>query len=157
MQLERVRLALRDPLVTAWGTLSEREIVRVRLGEGVGEAAPLEPYDGVPMAAVLAALDAYGAVLAGGPADPLAACRAERDLPQALAAIDIALWDAAGQREGRPVCELLGGAMRPVPVNALVGAEDRAGAARAAARAVEAGYRCVKVKVGIGDDAGRLA
>ena len=53
---------------------------------------------------------------------------------------------------------LLGGdASAPVTVNALVGAEDRAGAAGAAAEAVAAGYRCVKVKVGIGDDAGRLA
>jgi L-Ala-D/L-Glu epimerase len=157
MQIERVRLALRDPLVTAWGTLREREIVRVRLGEGVGEAAPLEPYDGVPMAAVLAALDAYAAVIADDPEDPLGACRAERDLPQALAAIDLALWDARARVAGRPVCELLGGELRPVPVNALVGAEDRAGAAAAAARAAEAGYRCVKVKVGVGDDAGRLA
>jgi L-alanine-DL-glutamate epimerase-like enolase superfamily enzyme len=155
--VEVVRLPLRAPLVTAWGTLTEREIVRVRLGGGEGEAAPLEPYDGVPTAAVLAALDAYAEVLASEPDDPLEACRAERDLPQALAAIDLALWDAAGRREGRPVCELLGGRVRAVPVNALVGAEDRAGAARTAAAAVAAGFRCVKVKVGVGDDAGRVA
>ena len=47
----------------------------------VGEAAPLESYDGVPMAAVRAALDAYGQVLAErGDApleDLLEACRAE--------------------------------------------------------------------------------
>src|SRR4051794_25935197 len=153
MQLERVRLALRDPLVTAWGTLSEREIVRVRIGEGVGEAAPLEPYDGVPMAAVIAALDTYAAVLADEPEDPVEACRAERDVPRALAAVDIALCDGRARAAGARVCELLGGEARPVPVNALVGAEDRAGAAAAAVRAAEAGYRCVKVKVGVGDDA----
>ena len=79
-------------------------------------------------------------------------------LPQALAAIDLALWDRAGRRAGRPVAALLGGdAGEPVAVNALVGAEDRAGAAASAAAAVAAGFRCVKVKVGIGDDAGRLA
>ena len=49
-----VRLALRAPLVTAWGELRERELLRVRLtlGDGdfgVGEAAPLEPYDGVSL------------------------------------------------------------------------------------------------------------
>jgi L-alanine-DL-glutamate epimerase-like enolase superfamily enzyme len=44
-----------------------------------------------------------------------------------------------------------------VPVNATIGAEDRAGAASAAAAAVRDGFRCVKVKVGVGDDAGRLA
>jgi L-alanine-DL-glutamate epimerase-like enolase superfamily enzyme len=143
--------------VTAWGTLREREILLVRIGEGVGEAAPLEPYDGVPLAAVVSALDAYAEVLAAEPDDPLEACRAERDLPQALAAIDLALWDARARAAGRPLCELLGAEATPVPVNALVGATDRAGAAAAAARAVADGYRCVKVKVGVGDDAGRLA
>ena len=168
LAVETVRLPLRAPLRTAWGTLGERELVRVRLrfgpgDAGDGEAAPLEPYDGVPLAAVLAALDAYAAVLAGaGPEDDAAAlleaCRAERPLPQALAAIDLALWDRAGRQAGRPVAALLGGdAAEPVVVNALVGAEDRAGAARAAGEAAAAGYRCVKVKVGIGDDAGRLA
>jgi L-alanine-DL-glutamate epimerase-like enolase superfamily enzyme len=42
-------------------------------------------------------------------------------------------------------------------VNATVRAADRAGAAEAAAAAAEAGFRCVKLKVGIGDDAGRVA
>jgi L-Ala-D/L-Glu epimerase len=168
LAVETVRLPLRAPLHTAWGTLAERELVRVRLrfgpgDAGEGEAAPLEPYDGVPLAAVVAALDAYAAVLAdAGPEDDAAAlleaCRAERPLPQALAAIDLALWDRAGRRAGRPVAALLGGdASEPVLVNALVGAEDRAGASRAAAAAVAAGFTGVKVKVGIGDDAGRLA
>ncbi len=44
-----------------------------------------------------------------------------------------------------------------VAVNATVGATDRAGAAQQAARAAQAGYGCVKVKVGVGDDAGRVA
>ena len=114
---------------------------------GEGEAAPLEPYDGVPLAAVLAALDAYAAVLAdAGPEDDAAAlleaCRAERPLPQALAAIDLALWDRAGRRAGRPVAALLGGdAGEPVAVNALVGAEDRAGAARRGGRGGRGGLR----------------
>jgi L-alanine-DL-glutamate epimerase-like enolase superfamily enzyme len=163
-----VRLALRAPLVTAWGELRVRELLRVELSfgdadAGVGEAAPLEPYDGVSMGAVRAALDAYAEVLreAGpdaGHAELLAACAAERDLPQALAAIDLALWDRAGRRAGRPVAALL--AETPaarVPVNATIGAEDRAGAAASAAAAAAAGFGCVKVKVGIGDDAGRIA
>ena len=75
LAVETVRLPLGAPVATAWGTLTERELVRVRLrfgpgDAGDGEAAPLEPYDGVPLAAVLAALDAYAAVLAGaGPDD----------------------------------------------------------------------------------------
>jgi L-alanine-DL-glutamate epimerase-like enolase superfamily enzyme len=168
LEVAPIRLALRAPLRTAWGELRERELLQVRLvwseGDfGLGEAAPLEPYDGVPLAAVAAALQAYEAVLRE--ADPradhaelLAACAAERDLPQALAAIDLALWDRAGRRTRRPVAHLLAaGAATAVRVNATIGAEDRAGAAEQAAAAVAAGFLCVKVKVGVGDDAGRVA
>jgi L-alanine-DL-glutamate epimerase-like enolase superfamily enzyme len=168
LSLETVRLRLPAPLRTSWGELAERELLVVHLGfsdrdHGWGEAAPLEPYDGVPLPAVAAALQAYGAVLAdAGPhtphADLLAACAAERDLPQALAAIDLALWDREGRRAGLPVARLLDpGAADAVPVNATIGAEDRAGAAAAARAASEAGFGCVKVKVGVGDDAGRVA
>jgi L-alanine-DL-glutamate epimerase-like enolase superfamily enzyme len=168
LEVTPVRLVLRAPLVTAWGELREREVLRVRLAWsdddfGVGEAAPLERYDGVSLGAVGAALDAYGEVLRGADAradhaDLLAACAAERDLPEALAAIDLALWDRAGRRTGRPVAHLLAaGAAASVEVNATLGAEDRAGAAAEAAAAARAGFGCVKVKVGIGDDAGRVA
>ena len=161
------RYALRAPLVTAWGSLAERELLLVRLSlgdvEGVGEAAPLEPYDGVSIGTVRAALDAYAAVLRDLPdhashADVLSACAAERDLPQALAAIDLALWDRAGRIAGRPVAALLAEApAEEVRVNATIGAEDRAGASAQAAAAAAAGFGCVKVKVGVGDDAGRVA
>jgi L-Ala-D/L-Glu epimerase len=166
--VEPLRLRLRTPLAAAWGTLDERELLLVTLTDGDGttgrgEAAPLEPYDGVSAAAVRAALDAYGKVLAAappgaGPDELVAACRAERDLPQALAAVDLALWDLEARRAGVPVARLLHPrAADAVVVNATIGAEDRAGAAAAAARAAAAGFRCVKVKVGIGDDAGRVA
>jgi L-alanine-DL-glutamate epimerase-like enolase superfamily enzyme len=42
-------------------------------------------------------------------------------------------------------------------VNATVGALDRAGASAEAGAARAAGFTCVKVKVGTGDDAGRVA
>jgi L-alanine-DL-glutamate epimerase-like enolase superfamily enzyme len=161
-------LRLRTPLKAAWGELVEREILEVRIdfGDGdfgEGEAAPLEGFDGVSSAAVWSALDAYGAVLARASArsthaELLAACAAERPLPQALAAVDLALWDRAGRRTGFPVAQLIAaGAVSTVRVNATLRAPDRAGAAAAAAAAAEAGFRCVKMKVGIGDDAGRVA
>ena len=163
LEVRTVRFQLRAPLRTAWGDLRVREYLEVRLegagGEyGEGEAAPLEPYDGVSLAAVRAALDAYARVLATDPDDPLEACRAERDLPQALAAIDLALWDRRARRERTPIARLIApDALAAVAVNATIGAEDRAGAAAQAAQAVAAGFTTLKVKVGIGDDAGRLA
>jgi L-alanine-DL-glutamate epimerase-like enolase superfamily enzyme len=148
--------------------MRERDILEVRLdwggGDfGLGEAAPLEPYDRVPPAAVAAALQVYASVLGdaapdAGHAELLAACAAERDLPEALAAVDLALWDRAGRRAGQPVARLLAAdAAAAVAVNATLGADDRAGAAAEAAAAARAGFGCVKVKVGIGDDAGRVA
>jgi L-alanine-DL-glutamate epimerase-like enolase superfamily enzyme len=161
------RVSLPAPVHAAWGDLDERVVIDVQLvGEdgmpGRGEAAPLEAYDGVSLDACRAALDAYAEVLAAHGDAPggelLEACRAVADLPQALAAIDLALWDRAGRRSGRPVAALLTDApLEAVPVNASVGALDRAGAADAAARAAREGYGCVKVKVGTGDDAGRVA
>jgi L-alanine-DL-glutamate epimerase-like enolase superfamily enzyme len=163
---ERV-LYLRGPLETSYGTVRRRELLTVALTDadgvtGFGEAAPLEPYDGVSTARVRAALEAYRPVLmqsegADG-AQLIEACRRVDGLPAALAAIDLALWDRAGRRAGRPVAALLtDDPAAEVAVNATVGAADRAGAAEQAARAAQLGFECVKVKVGIGDDAGRVA
>jgi L-alanine-DL-glutamate epimerase-like enolase superfamily enzyme len=166
LTVRTVRHVLRTPLRTAWGELRERETLEVRLtldgASGDGEAAPLEPYDGVGTARARAALESYRAVLedgderAGG--ELLDACRAADDLPQALAAVDLALWDRAGRRAGKPVAALLSDdPLAAVAVNATIGADDRAGAAAQAGAARAAGFRCVKLKVGTGDDAGRVA
>jgi L-alanine-DL-glutamate epimerase-like enolase superfamily enzyme len=145
----------------------ERDLLSVTLtdGDGVsghGEAAPLEAYDGVSVERVRAALDRYAVALAsaGEPtgAQILDVCRAEDDLPAALAAIDLALWDRAGRRAGKPVAGLLTDEpATQVRVNATISALDRSGAASEAARAVRDGFTCVKLKVGVGDDAGRVA
>ena len=128
---------------------------------GHGEAAPLESYDGVSLEAVLDALDACTEALSDADgsdrAATLAACRACTDLPQALAAIDLALWDMSGRRLDQPVWRLLGAAAPPrVAVNAVIGAVDPAAAVAEARTAVARGYRCLKLKVGVGDDLGRV-
>ena len=168
LSVERRTLRLRKPLQTAHGEVRERELLAVTLAEdeegpeGYGEGAPLERYDGVSVERVESALERYGRVLADAKgmtgAQMVEACRREEDLPQALAAIDMALWDRAGRRAGRPIAELLTDEpARAVSVNATIGASDRRGAAEQAAVAAEAGYGCIKVKVGMGDDAARVA
>ena len=162
------RLRLRTPLQTAHGTLAERELLDVLiLGAdgvaGAGEAAPLPSYDGVTLDDVRAALEDCRSIVHEAEGLPramvLAACRKAAVLPQAVAAIDLALWDLEGRRADVPVWRLLGAHPDPEPiaVNALIAAEDRAGAAAEASRAVKDGFACVKLKVGIGDDAGRVA
>jgi L-alanine-DL-glutamate epimerase-like enolase superfamily enzyme len=160
-------LRLTTPLQTSYGAVHERQLLIVTLtGEdgsvGYGEAAPLESYDGVSIERVQRVLESYRPVLARSVdmngAQVIEACRGIEDLPAALSAIDLALWDRAGRRAGKPVADLLSDdAVTHVPVNATLSALDRAGAAQQAAAAVQAGFQCLKLKVGVGDDAGRVA
>ncbi len=167
LRVAHTTLRFRAPLRTGYGEVASRDLFTVTLdGGGVtgrGEAAPLEAYDGVSAAAVAEALARYSELLREFAADTpghrlLDACRNAVELPEALAAVDMALWDRAGKRSDRAVAALLSeDHLDAVAVNATLGAGDRAGAAAAAARAAADGFSCVKVKVGTGDDAGRVA
>jgi o-succinylbenzoate synthase len=158
---------LRAPFVSSRDGVTTRPLILLRLetDDGVvahGEAAPLPGYHGVSVGDVQAALEACVGLLSDSDGADLqelrAACANAAALPQAAAAVDLALWDLEGRRARQPLWKLLGGAAPPtVPLNATIAAEDRAGAAREAAIAAAAGFQCVKVKVAIGDDAGRLA
>jgi L-Ala-D/L-Glu epimerase len=167
LEIRLIEARLRAPVVSSRDSVGVRQLLIVRLEgsdgvAGYGEAAPLEGYDGVRVDEARAALEDCRGTL--GESDGrdreelLRECRRRAVPPQALAAIDLAVWDLAGRRAGKPVWQLLGAAAAPeIEVNATIASPDRAGAATAAAAAGAAGFRCVKVKVGIGDDAGRLA
>ncbi len=168
MAVRRERLCLRKPFQTSYGTVSERQLLVVSLTDedgvvGYGEAAPLASYDGVSLGRVERAIELYRPILESDDAgrsgaEIVDACRRADDVPQAFAAIELALWDRAGHRIGKPVSALLTDVpAMDVQVNATLSALDRAGAAEQAAHAVERGFECLKLKVGVGDDAGRVA
>ena len=167
LELQRRTLTLLSPIHASYGDIHERELVSISLTgadgvSGYGEAAPLEPYDGVSVERVEGAIASYREVLTGSHEDNgaqiLEMCRAVDDLTVALAAIDLALWDRAGRRAKKPVAALLTDVpASEVPVNATITALDRAGASEQAARAAREGFTCLKLKVGVGDDAGRVA
>ena len=167
VEIRHRTLRFHAPLRTSYGELTERDLFELEIEDsdgiaGRGEAAPLEPYDGVSSTRVEAALNSYRDVLSAGDGLPggelLDACRSAADTPQALAAVDMALWDRAAQRAGRPVAALLtDDPLDVIAVNATLGAEDRSAAATEAAAAAADGFRCVKLKVGVGDDTGRVA
>lgn len=136
-------LPFREPFVTSAGVVNERRIVLLRLEDedgavGYGEAAPFEPYDGVSVQQV-------EDVLRG---------RSREELPQAQAAVEMALLDLEARREGRPIGEP--GAIA-IPVNRTLPAGPAAEVAKSAKEGLRAGYQCFKVKVGRPDDEERVA
>lgn len=143
--LARLSIPFRTPFVTSGAVVTARELALLRLEDddgavGYGEAAPFTPYDGVLLDDVVAAL------ADGEPA---------RDAPaQARAAWDLALLDMEARREGRALGEP---GAEAIPVNRTLpgGPPDQVG--RHAAEGVRAGFACFKVKVGLADDAERVA
>jgi o-succinylbenzoate synthase len=142
--LARLSIPLREPFATSGGVVAERELLLLRIEDddgavGHGEAAPLEPYDGVTLDEVLAALrDGNGR---GGP-------------PQARAAEEMARLDLEACRAGRPIGEP---GAEVIPVNRTLAGGPPAEVAERAAEGVREGYSCFKVKVGLPDDEDRVA
>jgi o-succinylbenzoate synthase len=141
--LLRLSIPFREPFVTANGVVSARELVVLRLEGsdgtvGYGEAAPFEPYDGVPLERAIAALSGGGG----------------RRPPQARAAEEIARMDLEARQEGRPLAEPVRDAL---PVNLTLAAGPPEEVAARAREGVRAGYACFKVKVGLPEDVERVA
>ena len=73
----------------------------------------------------------------------------------ALAAIDMALWDAQARRQQTSLTALLGGTHRPVQAYGSVGYDGAAPSARAAEKWAERKIRGIKLKIGyptVGED-----
>ena len=77
LETEQLTLALRRPFEASYGSVTERPLFVVTLTgpdgvSGHGEAAPLEPYDGVAPRRVLTALERYSRLLEDAEALPAA-------------------------------------------------------------------------------------
>lgn len=159
--LHEFALPLADPLETAAGTVRRREgllfVVSAGGHRGVGEATPLPGWT-ESLEECRAGLEAARDRLESGWE---AAVGAVADRPSARHAVTLARADLAARREGVPLYRHLGGGTerRAVPVNATIGDAPRPATAARAREAVRAGFRTLKVKVGVRDrveDAGRL-
>jgi mandelate racemase len=66
----------------------------------------------------------------------------------AIAAIDMALWDALARSHGTPLVGLLGGIAKSIPAYGPVGFDGPAISAKAASEWAERGFKGVKAKIG---------
>src|SRR4051794_36531352 len=161
------RVPLAAPIKVAFGTFRDRPAVYVRVVdddgvEGWGEAWCNWPSVGAEHRARLVA--DFGTLLVGetfaGPEQVLRWLEARLEvlvlqtgeigpIAQALAGIDIAVWDVAARKQGKPLYALLGAAPAgTVPVYATGINPD--GAVQFALERQREGHRAFKLKVGFG-------
>jgi len=157
----RVPLKPERHMITALGehTVSKYLLVRVLTDtgiEGAGEATVSPLWSGETVWGARALVDRLfaPALLGMEPGDVGAvAQRLDRIATHnwfAKSAIEMACWDIRGKAAGKPVYELLGGAVRPLTIRSRfsMGAYGPERAARRARELVAAGFTTLKVKVG---------
>jgi L-alanine-DL-glutamate epimerase-like enolase superfamily enzyme len=162
-------LPFREPYVTSRGTLTERQLILVRIRadgvEGVGETAALALRGGPDLQTIGRQLrELCRPALEEGTIDPqrlwsaLARCRNRGVSAEALAAIDIALHDLAAKVGGEPVWRFLGAdSAQPVPCNATLPAANPARTRLLAHEWAAEGFETFKLKVGLPGDVTQVA
>ena len=143
-RVRAIRLPMRDPHQTASGTVSESPLVLtdVYMDDGTVGHSVVFTYTPAALGPTADLVRNFEALVKG---DALAPAAVEQKLarrfrllgPQglvgiALAAIDMALWDALARLHRVSLVELLGGTARPVPAYGAVGYDGEAKSARVA-------------------------
>jgi len=153
---------IRDVMITSsLGTHSVTRVVLLRLEtdegiSGAGEATVTPRWSGETAWGAQAMIDRYLApALLGHPVRDIEGAldvmeEATFANPFARAAIEMAMLDAWGKAEGKPVYQLLGGGVRDraIPIRFSLAALSPEATAANARRRVEWGHRTIKVKVG---------
>ncbi|MFP6701639.1 MAG: enolase C-terminal domain-like protein [Planctomycetaceae bacterium] len=158
-------------MISALGQHSVSRYVLVRIEtdsgiEGAGEATVMARWSGETAWGASAVIDHVFTPLLIG-CDPSDIPAIDQVMDQAAAcnwfaksAIEMACWDIRGKSEGKPVYELLGGAVRPLAITCRfsMGAYPIDRARKRAAELVEEGFETIKVKVGteIDEDVARV-
>lgn len=155
------RLPFTRPVATARGRLEFRAGAILWLDgpdgvHGLGEVAPLPHLAERELSRALGLLEELRGEVGRGESELerlLAGWRDWTPAGRALrAALETALLDARARRAGLPLARWLSGeAKREVPVNAVVTAPTIAAAVEEARAAVAAGFRTVKLKMGVAE------
>jgi mandelate racemase len=164
-----IRLPMRDPHRTASGTVSESPLVLtdVYTDDGTVGHSVVFAYTPAALGPTADLVRNFEALVKG---DALAPTAIEQKLARkfrllgtqglvgmALAAIDMALWDALARLHHVPLFALLGGTAAPVPAYGAVGYDGEAKSARVAEDWAKRGFKGVKAKIGYPTVAGDVA
>lgn len=157
------------PLRTASGSIpnSPLLLLDVESEQGIGGRAYVFAYTTLTLRAMQAFVGDLEEMIRGRPAAPVAlALELEGRfrlmgrqglVGMVLSGLDMALWDLQGRAQNRPVVELLGGRVQPVPTYDSYGIVDPAVDRGSLEESVEKGFRAIKVKIGAADMAWDLA
>jgi mandelate racemase len=160
LSVRAVRVPLAEPHRTAGGTVAESPLVLtdVTTEDGAVGHSVVFTYTAAALGPTADLIRNLEPLIAGKPLAPL---DLEQELARrfrllgaqglvgmALAAVDMALWDALARRHGVSLVRLLGGAARPIPAYGAVGYDGVAGSAKAAEGWARRGFTGVKAKIG---------
>jgi O-succinylbenzoate synthase len=164
--LREIGLVLKEPFRISSGVMSERRILLLELSDGDGTsvwaecvAGEFPNYSSETIDTAWLAIREWLAPRMFGrafdsPKDVHAAL--EQNIAghnMAKAAIEMGCWALAAQREGVPLAQLLGGTQERVPTGISIGIQANPDAlVTRARRAVDDGYRKIKVKIQPGSD-----
>ncbi len=152
-----VAIPFTAPILSAMGVsypARMRTIIELHTDEGLsglGESgySPLATFKGTPQAAHFEG-PIKDLIVGEDPFDSEWIRRKLRYSNEESAAVEMACWDLMGKQAGKPVYELLGGAVRPLAVRSRysMGAYPPERAAARATELVELGFTTIKIKVG---------
>jgi mandelate racemase len=160
LRVRAVRVPMQEPHQTASGAVSESPLVLtdVMTDGGVTGHSIVFTYTNMALAPTATLIANLEQLIAG---EPLAPAHIEQKLakrfrllgPQglvgiALAAIDMAVWDALARACGVSLVRLLGGVARPVPAYGAVGYDGPLKSGQVAEGWARRGIKGVKAKIG---------
>jgi mandelate racemase len=160
VRVRAVRVPMQHPHLTAGGTVSESPLVLtdITTDDGVVGHSVVFTYTAAALRPTAELIRNLEPLITG---DSLAPAEIEQKLCKrfrmlgtqglvgiALAAIDMALWDALARSLELPLVSLLGGVAKPIPAYGGVGYDGVRGSATAAEAWVQRGFTGIKAKIG---------